>query len=104
LYKIIFYALFSLQILNASYFHLIKKDSQVEAPTLLIVGGIHGNEPGGFFAPAILAQYYRATKGSFWIVPNLNQPSIQAQSRGINGDMNRKFAPDSPKDGDSKNN
>lgn len=88
--------------LNASSFNLIKKDSEIEAPTLLIIGGIHGNEPGGFFAPAILSQYYSATKGSIWIVPNLNKPSIQAQSRGIYGDMNRKFAPSTQKDGDSK--
>ncbi len=59
---------------------------------LLVIGGVHGDEPGGYFAPAILAQHYRIKKGSLWVVPNLNFDSIVENRRGIYGDMNRKFA------------
>ncbi|MFA6629538.1 MAG: M99 family carboxypeptidase catalytic domain-containing protein [Sulfuricurvum sp.] len=82
-----------LETLFALPFHLIKKETDTQnTPTLLVIGGIHGNEPGSYFAAALLAQYYTIKKGNLWIVPNLNHLSIQQNSRGINGDMNRKFA------------
>lgn len=82
------------------YYSLIKKDSGKEGSTLLIVGGIHGDEPGGYFAPMLLARYYKIESGNLWIVPNLNFDSIVKNSRGINGDMNRKFAKIESKDKD----
>ncbi len=63
-----------------------------KAPTLVIVGGIQGDEPGGFNAANLIVSHYRVTKGSVWVVPNLNLLSIIRSSRGINGDLNRKFA------------
>ena len=63
-----------------------------EGPTVLIVGGIQGDEPGGFSAAALLATHYRYDKGMVLIIPNLNFPSIIKRSRGLYGDMNRKFA------------
>ncbi|GAB1466971.1 hypothetical protein MASR2M54_24710 [Aliarcobacter cryaerophilus] len=33
-------------------FTLYKKDGTTSGHTLLIIGGIHGDEPGGYFAPA----------------------------------------------------
>ena len=60
--------------------------------TLLVVGGIQGDEPGGFSAAALLTTHYTITKGQVWVVPNLNFPSILARSRGGFGDMNRKFS------------
>jgi len=59
--------------------------------TLLVIGGIHGNEPGGYFAAAILAMHYKIKKGKLIVVPNLNFDSIIRNRRGIYGDMNRKF-------------
>lgn len=82
------------------HYSLIKKDSGKEGSTLLIVGGIHGDEPGGYFAPMLLARYYKIESGNLWIVPNLNFDSIVKNSRGINGDMNRKFAKIETKDKD----
>ena len=73
-------------------FELIKKGDPKSGHTLMVFGGIHGNEPGGYFAPAILAQYYTITKGALWVIPDLNQKSITRFRRGIHGDMNRKFA------------
>ena len=59
--------------------------------TLLVIGGIHGNEPGAYFASSVLAQHYKIKEGSVWVLPNTNKNSIMRFKRGINGDMNRKF-------------
>lgn len=61
-------------------------------PTVLVVGGIQGDEPGGFSAASLLVTHYAVTRGSVWVVPNLNFPGMVMRSRGPNGDMNRKFA------------
>jgi len=85
---------------NTLHYSLIKKESGKEGSMLLIIGGIHGDEPGGYFAPMLLSKYYKIESGSVWIVPNLNFDSIVQNKRGINGDMNRKFAKIEPKDKD----
>ncbi|WP_228026608.1 M99 family carboxypeptidase catalytic domain-containing protein [Campylobacter californiensis] len=69
---------------------LIKKGIQ-DDNTMLVIGGIQGDEPGGFLAASIVATDYNITKGSLWVVPNLNFPSIIQRNRGTKGDMNRKF-------------
>lgn len=74
------------------HFKLYKKDGKIPGNTLLVIGGIHGNEPGGYFAPAMLILHYKIKKGSLWIVPNLNFDSDIRNVRGYYGDMNRKFA------------
>lgn len=66
--------------------------------TVLVTGGIQGDEPGGFMSANLLARGYEITSGSLYVVPNLNMPSIIKKSRGINGDMNRKFDTLSDKD------
>ena len=81
---------------------LIKKENSDSNTTLLVIGGIHGNEPGGYFAASILAQYYDITSKNLWIVPNLNQESIVRNNRGIHGDMNRKFSTIKKSDPDKK--
>lgn len=70
----------------------LHKLGSCKAPTLVIVGGIQGDEPGGFNAANLIVSHYRVTKGSVWVVPNLNLPAIIRSSRGVNGDLNRKFA------------
>lgn len=72
-------------------FDIIKKGVQNDN-TLLVVGGIQGDEPGGFMAASLMTTHYDIQKGSVWIVPNLNFYSIIKRSRGPFGDMNRKFA------------
>jgi len=81
---------------------LIKKENSDSNTTLLVIAGIHGNEPGGYFAASLLATHYTIKSKNLWIVPNLNKESIQADRRGIHGDMNRKFANISPTDKDKK--
>jgi hypothetical protein len=84
--------LLQMEIYASSVVKLIKKQNSDSNTTLLVIGGIHGNEPGGYFATSILATHYKILSKNLWIVPNLNQASIQANKRGIHGDMNRKFA------------
>ncbi len=96
----IFILLFAFTSLNANKtlnFDLIKKGKQ-DNNTLLIVGGIQGDEPGGFVSASLIATHYEITKGSVWVVPNLNFYSIIKRNRGPYGDMNRKFAKLSKKD------
>jgi len=78
-------------------FELIKKGIE-NNNTLLVIGGIQGDEPGGFMSASLLATHYDIIDGSLWIVPNLNFYSIIKRSRGPYGDMNRKFAKLSKKD------
>ena len=72
-------------------FSFHKLESELPGPTILIIGGIQGDEPGGFNAAALLVTDYKIKSGNVWVVPNLNFESIIKRSRGIHGDMNRKF-------------
>jgi len=81
---------------------LIKKENTDSNTTLLVVAGIHGNEPGGYFSASILATNYTITSKNLWIIPNLNSASIVKNRRGIHGDMNRKFAYMKQNDKDKK--
>lgn len=61
---------------------------------MLIIGGIHG-EAGGY----LTADHYvdmKLEKGSLIVVPRANFFSIIKDTRGAQGDMNRKFANDKP--------
>ena len=96
----LFFVLFIGTYLSASTvidFDLIKKGKD-NNNTLLIIGGIQGDEPGGFVSASVLSTHYEITSGSVWVVPNLNFNSIIERSRGPYGDMNRKFAHLSKKD------
>lgn len=59
--------------------------------TVLIFGGIQGDEPGGFHAASLLLSDYNITKGKIIVAPNLAFDSIIKRSRGNNGDLNRKL-------------
>ncbi len=72
-------------------FSLHKIESDLPGPTLLVIGGIQGDEPGGFTAASMLVTNYKVKSGNVWVVPNLNFESIIRRSRGVHGDMNRKF-------------
>lgn len=89
------FKIFSILFVTCTYafadVQLIKKENSDSNTTLLVIAGIHGDEPGGYFAASILATNYKINSKNLWIVPNLNQDSIQKDNRGINGDMNRKF-------------
>lgn len=83
-------------------FNLYKINGEEDGPTLLIFGGIHGNEPGGYFSASTIIQHYKIQKGNLWIVPNTNKNSIIKFTRGVNGDLNRKFSTISKNDKDKE--
>jgi len=66
---------------------------------ILLIGGIHGNEPGAYKTASILSQV-ELRRGELITVPRSNFLSILANVRGYNGDMNRKFAGLSKRDPD----
>lgn len=79
-------------------FEVITKNGEKSGPTLLLIGGIQGDEPGGFNATNIFLTHYKLTKGNALVVPVLNPHSMLLNHRGIYDDMNRKFADLSKKD------
>jgi len=103
--KLLFLILFSTLLLPtylAANVQVIKKENSYSNTTLLVIAGIHGNEPGSYFAASILATNYTIKSKNLWIIPNLNKTSITANKRGINGDMNRKFSTIKKNDKDKK--
>ncbi|MCP3952426.1 MAG: deacylase, partial [Desulfobacterales bacterium] len=73
-------------------FTLHKLGAEPPGNIVLIIGGIQGDEPGGFNAASLLTTHYKITRGAIWVVPNLNFLSIVQRTRGVYGDLNRKFA------------
>lgn len=69
--------------------------------TVLIFGGIHGDEPGGYFSSEKLSKV-RMIKGNLIIVPRVNFPSIMLYKRDLYGDLNRKFNEEKPGDPDAE--
>jgi len=64
---------------------------QADGKTLMIIGGIQGDEPGGFLSADLYADINLA-KGNLIVVPRANFYSIILRHRGPDGDMNRQFA------------
>jgi len=56
----------------------------------MLIGGIQGNEPGGFLSADLYADM-SLEKGNLIVVPRANFYSILLNKRGPHGDMNRKF-------------
>ena len=77
-------------------------DSGVPGPTVLVTGGIHGNEPAGARAAAQIASWTVA-RGRLIVVPRCNPPALAERTRrlpgleGDAGDLNRHF----PRRGDA---
>jgi len=69
--------------------------------TLLLIGGIQGDEPGGFLSADHYADISLA-KGNLIVVPRANFQSIVLNRRKINEDMNRKFADDRKRNYETK--
>jgi hypothetical protein len=63
---------------------------QKPGKTLMLIGGIQGNEPGGFLSADLYADM-SLEQGNLIVVPRANFYSIIMNDRGTNGDMNRKF-------------
>lgn len=61
-----------------------------DGKTLMLIGGIQGNEPGGFLSADLYADM-SLERGNLIVVPRANFYSIILNQRGPHGDMNRKF-------------
>ena len=57
-------------------------DSGVAGPTIMIVGGVHGNEPAGANAAEAI-RHWQITKGKLVVVPRANVPGLAANKRNI---------------------
>lgn len=65
-----------------------------DGKTMLIVGGIQGDELGGFLSADLYVDL-KLDEGNLIIVPRANFKSIINNKRGTDGDMNRRFHKDS---------
>lgn len=70
-------------------------DGKEPGNTMMIMGGIQGDEPGGYLAADLYADL-RLEKGNLIVVPRTNFFSIRQNQRGVYGDMNRKFGNNPP--------
>lgn len=77
--------------------HIYRVYGRNDGKTVLIIGGIQGDEPGGFLA-ADLYSDLTLEKGNLIVVPRANFKSIILFNRGADGDMNRRFKSSSNRD------
>ena len=74
---------------------LVVTHSGVEGPRVLVLGGVHGNEPGGWVAAEAIAGWTPAA-GSLLVVPRANALATQVLERTLPelGDLNRLYPGD----------
>lgn len=70
--------------------HVYRIYGSAPGKTLMLIGGIQGDEPGGFLSADLYADI-ALSKGNLIVVPRANFPSILENRRQINADMNRTF-------------
>lgn len=74
--------------------HEVPKASKWQpGPKVLVIGGIHGDEPGGYLA-ADYALEGVVGKGEIHVIPRMNKRAIILNRRGVYADMNRLFEHD----------
>lgn len=81
--------------------NVYKLYGRFDGKTVFILGGIQGDEPGGFLS-ADLYPNLMLERGNLIVIPRANFHSIIKNIRGIDGDMNRRFYNKQPKDTDDK--
>jgi len=81
---------------NTDYeLNVYRINGKLPGKTLLIIGGIQGDEPGGFLSADLYADM-ELIRGNLIVVPRANFYSIILNTRQVNEDMNRKFSGSSP--------
>jgi len=60
---------------------------------LLVLGGVHGNEPGGWLAAERVQATFRPAQGAFLVIPRANKLAVNAFERTLPslGDLNRLY-------------
>lgn len=77
------------------------RDTNAEGPTVLIIGGMHGNEPAGAEAAEHI-RHWPITRGRLVVIPRANPPALIANTRYIpgkpkkTGNLNRNFPATNP--------
>ncbi|MDD4952986.1 MAG: M14/M99 family metallopeptidase [Desulfovibrionaceae bacterium] len=66
---------------------------RLPGPTVMVQGGIQGDEPSGCLSAEILSRS-RVERGNLIVLPRANVPSINLFRRQVNVDMNRRFDQD----------
>lgn len=66
--------------------------SQEPGPAVLVIGGIHGDEPSGYHAAGEIKQW-EVERGTLLVMPYANPPAIEEEERYAEGkrDLNRAF-------------
>lgn len=73
--------------------HVFKVFGKKPGKTIMLIGGIQGDEPGGYLTADLYADI-NLKQGNLIVVPRANFYSILLNQRdGLTGDMNRKFGP-----------
>ncbi len=71
--------------------HVFRIYGKIPGKTIMLIGGIQGDEPGGYLTADLYADI-SLQKGNLIVVPRANFYSILLNQRnGLTGDMNRKF-------------
>ena len=81
--------------------HVYRIYGKKPGKTMMLLGGIQGNEPGGFHSADLYTEISLA-KGNLIVVPRANFKSILLNRRQINEDMNRKFGEDTKQNYEAK--
>jgi hypothetical protein len=65
-------------------------------PILTVLGGVHGNEPGGWLAAERLVEQVRPANGAFLVLPRANHVAVGLFERTTDelGDLNRLYPGD----------
>lgn len=72
--------------------HIYRIYGKEPGKTIMLIGGIQGDEPGGYLTADLYADI-NLKRGNLIVVPRANFYSILLNQRnGMTGDMNRKFA------------
>lgn len=66
-------------------------------PTVIIIGGLHGDEPAGYLAARKVANW-RITRGTLIVMPDAHREAIRRKTRGYPGNMNKMFPGDAKGD------
>lgn len=71
-------------------------DSGVDGPTIMVVGGLHGDEPAVILAGERLVEAVgELARGRVILVPKANVPALNAKKRLVGADLDRAF-PEGP--------
>lgn len=66
------------------------KKGEAPGPTVVVIGGVHGDEIAGYRAAEELVNW-NITAGTLWVLPDAHKEAIRRNVRGYPGNMNNMF-------------